>query len=499
MLDRAILSVSPTRGLSRIEARAKANILMNFDAGGNGRRVKGWKSPATDADAASLAGRATMRQRSRDMIRNAPFAKRAQSVVTNNVVGSGIIPTITGSNKSAVEAASNVILPFLNSTDLDAHGALDLNAMQTVVCNSVFESGEVLAVRRMRTSGGSSLPLAVELMEVDHLNQTIVSYDGNEVVDGVEFDADGVAAFYHLYEQHPGAATRKRTLKTRRVPASDVLHIRRIDRPGQVRGVPWLAPVMLTLGEMRDYQEAQILKQKISALLAGVVNPGDRKVPPNAPGLSDLAPGAIVYAEDGQEVKFTDPPTVDDYDAVMRLGLSAVAMGIGITYESLSGDLSRVNYSSMRAGRLEMDKNIETWQKQVLIGQFCAGIGRWAFDAYRLKQSGRISPMQMDWTAPARAMVDPSKEVPVVLKKIEGGLSSLQREQRKMGLNPDAIARERTEDIERLSVLAEKLVAKEKSSVGMNALVMLMRLIAGEGAGFPAEDEEREIVHERSD
>lgn len=449
MLDRAILAVSPMRGLGRIQAKAKANIMMNYDAGGNGRRVKSWKAPATDADAASIAGRATLRQRSRDMIRNAPFAKRAQTVVTNNVVGSGILPTITGANKTAVDAASKVILPFLASTDLDAHRAMNFSTMQSVVCNSLFESGEVLAVRRMRATDGRALPLAVQLYEVDHLNPTITRHDGNEVIDGIEFDADGVAVAYHLYEQHPGAATRKRTLKTRRWTASDVLHIRRIDRPGQVRGVSWLAPVMLTLGEMRDYQEAQILKQKISALLAGVVEAGEDGVPRDASGLDALAPGAFVYTEANQKVQFTNPPKVDDYNVVMRLGLWAVAMGIGITGESLSGDLSGVNFSSMRAGRLEMDKNIETWQEQILIAQFCAGIGRWAMDAYRLTQAGRLASLQMAWTAQRRALVDPTKEIPAIIKKVEAGLSSLSREQRAMGLDPDTIARERREDADR--------------------------------------------------
>jgi lambda family phage portal protein len=227
------------------------------------------------------------------------------------------------------------------------------------------------------------------------------------------------------------------------------LHIRRIDRPGQSRGVPWLAPVMVTLSEMRDYQEAQILKQKISALLAGVVEAGDEGIPEGASGLDALAPGAFVYTEAGQKVTFTNPPKVDDYNVVMRLGLWAVAMGIGITGEALSGDLSNVNFSSMRAGRLEMDKNVETWQEQILISQFCAGVGQWVFDAYRLMTGAASAPLEMAWTAQRRALVDPTKEIPAIIKKIEAGLSSLSREQRAMGLDPDVIAAERAEDAAR--------------------------------------------------
>jgi len=499
MFDRAILAVAPQRGLSRIKAKAKANILMNYDAASNGRRLKGFKAPGTDADAASSAGRAVIRQRSRDLIRNAPFARRAQAVVTNNVVGSGITPSLTGKNKTAVSKAADVILPYLASTDLDAHRALNLSAMQTVVCNSVFESGEVLAMRRMARGGSRALPLAIELLEIDHLNTTVTGHGSNEVRDGIEYDGDGVAVAYHLYEQHPGAAVRKVSLKTVRVPASDILHIRRIDRPGQMRGVPWLAPVMVTLGEMRDYQEAQILKQKISALLAGVVNHGDEGPPEGASGLDQLAPGGFVHTEAGQTVTFTDPPSVNDYDAVMRLGLSAVAMGIGITYESLSGDLSRVNYSSMRAGRLEMDKNVETWQEQILISQFCAGVGRWALDAYRLKQSRPLPPMQMSWTAQRRALIDPVKEIPAIIKKVEAGLSSLSREQRAMGLDPDTIARERREDAGRLDGLADAMAEQERRKAGMQALMALMRLIVGEDeAGITGQLNE-ESENERSD
>jgi lambda family phage portal protein len=450
MLDRVILSINPVAGLTRIQAKTRAGILMNYDAASNGRRLKSWKSPGTDADAASAPGRARMRNRSRDMVRNAPFATRAQSVITNNVVGIGIVPSLSGGAKAAQKKAAEVVLPYLASADLDKHRVLNFSGMQTVVCNSVFEAGEVLAVRRTSSAAqGRALPFTVEILEIDHLNTALSSVGGNEVIEGIEYDAEGVAVAYHLYEKHPGGMTRLRDLKSNRVPAAEVLHIRRIDRPGQMRGVPWLAPVMLTLGELRDYQEAQILKQKIAALLVGIIETDD-PIPEGSSGLEAMAPGGLSYLKPGEKVSFTDPPQVNDYDAVMRLGLAAVAMGIGITAESLTGDLSRVNFSSGRMGRLEMDKNIETWQAQILIAQFCAGVGKWALDAYRLMQPGAPARgLALAYTAPRRALIDPTKEIPAIIKKIDAGLSSLSREQRAMGLDPDVIAQERREDAAR--------------------------------------------------
>jgi lambda family phage portal protein len=240
------------------------------------------------------------------------------------------------------------------------------------------------------------------------------------------------------------------TTKSDRIPADRVLHIRRLDRAGQKRGVSWLAPVMIPLGEMREYQEAQNLKQKISALFVGVVTRGEGQKAKKGEAdefLEGMSPGSFVMVDEGQTVEFSDPPTVDNFEGVMRLGLMAVAMGLGITYESIGGDLSRVNFSSMRAGRIEMDANVVSWQTQVIVDQFCEGVAGWALNAYRVASLGKEAAI--GWTPQARPLVDPNKEIPSVLKKIEGGISSREREQRAQGLDPDVVQAERLKDAER--------------------------------------------------
>ncbi|PHS21746.1 MAG: phage portal protein [Robiginitomaculum sp.] len=446
-IDRAIAAVAPVTGLRRMQARIKTTALMNYDAASFGRRLNGWKTPSTDADAASEYGRSRMRNLSRDMIRNAPFARRAQSVVTNNVVGLGITPSLTAKTEKARKAGKPV-LDHMLSTGIDAYGEQNILGLQTTVMNAVFESGEILAVRIMKSGPNDlNLPFQIKLLEADYLDQFITSYGKNEVRDGVEYNGDGAIVAYHIYYDHPGSSSIKLKLKSQRWPASEVLHMRRVDRAGQLRGVPWLAPVMLTLGELRDYQEAQIVKQKMSALLALIIeNDGD--LVDGQLGLEALSPGAIVHATSGQKVTPVNPPSVDDYDPVMRLGLTAIAMGIGITAESLSGDLSRVNFSSGRMGRMEMDKNIETWQARILIEQFCVGVARWSWDALRFKNTdpGSNAGLSLTWTPPRRALIDPTKEIPAMIKQVEKGVTSLQRVQRGLGLDPETIRKEREED-----------------------------------------------------
>ena len=49
------------------------------------------------------------------------------------------------------------------------------------------------------------------------------------------------------------------------------MHTYNILRPGQVRGVLWLAPVMLALCDLDDYRDAERMRKKTEACLAGIV------------------------------------------------------------------------------------------------------------------------------------------------------------------------------------------------------------------------------------
>jgi capsid protein len=55
------------------------------------------------------------------------------------------------------------------------------------------------------------------------------------------------------------------------VPAAQAMHTYCILRPGQVRGVPWLAPVMLAMRDLDDYRDAERMRKKTEACLAGIV------------------------------------------------------------------------------------------------------------------------------------------------------------------------------------------------------------------------------------
>src|SRR3954464_251526 len=90
---------------------------------------------------------------------------------------------------------------------------------------------------------------------------------GGYVIDGVEFNAAGVRTAYHVLPRRPDGFLTSYT--PIRVPATDMLQTFRPLHPGQVRGLPWLAPALATLSELDGLLEALLTGARVSAMHAG--------------------------------------------------------------------------------------------------------------------------------------------------------------------------------------------------------------------------------------
>jgi len=449
LLDRAILGLAPGWAASRARARAVHATLMRYDAAAGTNRTASLRARSGDADAA-----AAQRQRlafiARDMVRNTPFALRAQQVIAANVVGDGIIPKVKGGSATSRAAMLAAIERHFDTTDIDVHGRQNLYGLQRLVMNTVVDAGEALVrVRDRDAEDGLALPFQLEVLEPDYLDtgRDMTSRDG-QIRDGIQYDAIGRRQGYWLYYDHPGATGWRLRRESRFVPATEIIHVYRQDRPGQQRGVSWFAPIALQLQDMADHQEAQLLRQKIAACFAAFRTnlQGDPVDVDDPAGLSSLVPGRIQTLAPGEDIKFAEPPGVTGYDEFTQNVLRAVAAGMGITYEALTGDLSRVNFSSARMGRMEMDRNISSWQWLMLVPQMLQPLARRAVSDFNITRGNRAPGLSLDWVPPARVIVDPAREIPAMRDAIRAGLASWQGTVRSLGQDPERLAEEHAAD-----------------------------------------------------
>ena len=170
-----------------------------------------------------------------------------------------------------------------------------------------------------------------------------------------------------------------RALAPIRMDAGDILQVFEPLAPGQVRGLPWLAPVLLRLHELDQYEGAQLVRQKVSALFAGFLidpdgNASSAFAGDTANGVmtSGLEPGTLKVLPPGYDIKFSDPAeTGDNYEPFIDQQLRSIAAGLGITFEQLTGDMTGVNCSSARVALIEFRRRVEALQQQVIVHQFC--------------------------------------------------------------------------------------------------------------------------------
>lgn len=468
ILDRVIAALDPRRGLARVRARAALDVIMSYKAATAGKRGSSWRRSNSDADAAS-GRRSILAFVARDMIRNSPFAVRAQTVIANNVVGDGITWKVMTEAKSKpnLKRLRAVLKQHFDTTDIDADGRHNLYGLQRLALNTVVESGEVLIRRRRRRlSDGLGVPFQLQVMEPDYIDASrdgLVAGvpEGNIVKEGIEYNTIGQRVAYWLFPDHPGTATRlKGNYTSRRVLASEILHIYRQDRPGQMRGVSWFAPVAMALQDLSDAQDAHLMRQKIAACFAAFrVAPEEERVgdpankdalgEDNPGGLNSLQPGRIQNLKPGENIVFSSPPGVDGFDAFGRMVLQSAAAGLGITYEALTGDLSNVNFSSGRMGRMEMDRNVSSWQWLMLVPQMMQPISLWTIEALTQVASVQVPrDLQLGWVPPHRIMVDPSREIAALRDKVKAGFASRQGVVRELGFDPEDLLMEQIEDME---------------------------------------------------
>lgn len=411
-----------------------------YDAATTGRRLHGWTATNADINTLVFGSLEALRSRSRDQVRRNSWAKNAVDSFTGNCVGTGIKPQ---SQHPDPELRKQIQRLWTRWTDeADADSLVDFYGLQALVCREIMEAGECLVRLRPRfPQDGLSVPLQIQGLEPEQLPAwyTSIAPNGNIIRAGIEFNVIGRRVAYHLLKTHPGDATNP-LLSTEivPVPADYIRHLFNPIRFGQLRGQPWLAQVLVKLFELDMYDDAELVRKKVAAMFAGFIKQnapedqllGEKSDDDGDALLAGLEPGTMQKLLPGEEMQFSAPPDVGtQYETFMRVQLRSIAAGMGITYEQLTGDLTGVNYSSIRAGLLEFRRRCEQFQHQQIVFQFCRPVWAAWIQAALLSGALKADPndsglYDVKWVPPGWAWVDPLKDVRANVMEVRAGFKS---------------------------------------------------------------------------
>jgi lambda family phage portal protein len=440
------------RGKAQPRSTVAGHSKRMFAAARQSNLTSGWSSGTSSADMESVSSLAALRNRSRALVRDNAHAKRARTVVVNNVIGQGI-----GMQAAIVNNRARLMEEF--NTDIEAAwedwmqaehchigGSLHFSDLERLCMAEVFEAGDVLI--RVHRSGRGKVPLSLEVIEAERLADEweAPSVNGNLVRQGVECDSYNRPVAYWLHEYHPGDPRRDRVSdRLVRVPAEDIIHLRQIDRWPQVRGVPWMHAAMLRLNQLGEFQDAAVVAARIGAEKVMVLEETEGGGLAESLGDDSENDGTLTWNSAKGQVdilpsgtKLADwNPTYpnENFDPFVRAALRDIAAAFGISYESLSRDYSQSNYSSSRMALVD---DREGWRvlQQWWIRVFRARLHKiWLEAAVLSRAVPRVSVpayvanpeyfRAVTWKPRGWSWVDPTKEVNAYKEAVRCGFTTV--------------------------------------------------------------------------
>ena len=148
--------------------------------------------------------------------------------------------------------------------------AVDLGERLRVMRTAQIEDGEVFALLTRNPGLDSPVQLDLRAIEADQVATPDPVRLAPNAIDGIVFDAWGNPVEYHVLRRHPGdSGGLNRDFD--RIPAVDVLHLFRPDRPGQRRGIPELTPAIPLFAQLRRYTLAVLAAAETAADFAGIL------------------------------------------------------------------------------------------------------------------------------------------------------------------------------------------------------------------------------------
>jgi lambda family phage portal protein len=415
----------------------------------------GWSTPTSSADIELKGDLARLRDRSRALVRDAAYAKRAKVIIINNVVGSGIglqgqvMNARGGLNRRVNDAIEAAFDSWSYAARCHTGGVLCFPDIERLAMGQIFEAGEILIRKHYRAFGDSKIPFALEIIESERLpvNALPLPIDPtSQVRMGVEVDGFQRPVAYWIRKTYPSEyfSNGAQIEQYERVPAEQIFHLKLTDRWPQTRGEPWLHTMAKKLNDMDAYSDAEIVAARGAANFMLFIETPEPDSPianepttsGDSPSTPTLQPGTSVRLAPGEKPTFANPTRPNAaMDPFMRMMVREAAAGIGVSYESLSRDYSQSNYSSSRLALLD-DRDLwkclqrwfirsfreplhAEWLRQAV---YAGAIPEISLERYlaapEKMQAARFKPRGWSW-------VDPTKEVEAYKQAVGAGFMTV--------------------------------------------------------------------------
>lgn len=489
VVDAMLSPIAPRLVVARQRARAESSALLAYDMASRKRTRRTQRAGSADQDL--LQDLPEMRKNSRAMVRDDSAAAAMVRVLEENVTGTGLEPHMVvdrqtaGLSDAEADRWNDEVDAYWRSVckQIDGSEKSTFADLQRIVLRTLVVDGEFLAHRLFIED--SYMPRVVgtawELIDVDRLLDP-ADPGALDVRSGVELGPRQNPVAYWISPRHPDESMMRWRTKELEVNAPrrwarfaggqpSVLHGFRRDRAGQTRGVPFFAPCFGLVEAMNDMLETELNAARAASKFCAFIRQtldasGLGGIQQDAGGQwhEKLESGTIRYLGPGEEIQnYTPNRPGNNFEPFVVRVLRSICAAIGMPYELVAKDFSKMNYSSARVALLEARRGFEILQ-QLVVDEFCAPV--FASMIIDGVISGELSMprgflqnpapfLHAYWQPPAWGWVDPVKEIEASALAIENSLSTPQSEAARQGGNAEANLEQRARFLRRAKQVEE--------------------------------------------
>lgn len=454
-----------------------------------------WAPALRSADGDLLGEKETLDGRARDVLRNDAYVSGGSTLHKDNIVGGLFLlnskprtRVLWGREDETWESEfqEEVETKFTLWAESplcwpDASRRNTLTELVRLAIGVNTAAGETLVAADWMVGEDRPYRTAVQMIDTDRLSTPPQRQYDDKIRSGVERDRRGAPIAYHIRQAHPGdPGPMDKMFRWKRVPAYTrwnrplILHLFEQMRPDQSRGVATMVSALTEMRMTKHFRKAELERAVLSATYAASIE-------------SDL-PAAEVYAQmgagdgagsdqmldamadylkaieeysggaknlhvngskipvfmPGTHLKIQSPgangPLGEQFEASL---LRHIAASLGVSYEQLSRDYTKTNYSSARAAMGETWKHMQT-RKKFVADRTANFIYRlWLEEAINLGDIESLRRRNIpsfyerlnaeaycacEWIGAASVQMDPLKETQATLLQLRNGLTTKERE-----------------------------------------------------------------------
>lgn len=465
------------------------------------KQIATWSPPLQSADADILPEKYALDARARDVARNDAYVQGGAMVHKDSIVGGmfmvnskprykllGMDETWAEEFQEEVEALFTLWAESPMNW-VDAARQNDFTSMVRLMVGVYVFGGEALATVEWVTQKDREFKTAIQIVDADRLSTPYEQDNNPRVRGGILHDSFGAPQVAYIRVKHPhdyrGLITGsdmfwKPVRFAKPWGRQQVIYIREQNRAAQTRAVADIAAGLREIAITRKFRDVTLQNAVVNAMYAATIESelpseiayqqigGGNKNPITdyastfLSAVSEYVGSSKNMQIDGAKIPHLFPGTKLNLHPARATGgigqdfehslLRYIATALGISYEELSKDYTKTNYSSARAALNQTWKFMQS-RKRIVADRFANTVFRlWleeavnnnrlstfpAAKAAMLYTNGHLNLMfdalaRAVWIGAARGQIDELKETQAAVLRIKYGLSTHEDELSKLG------------------------------------------------------------------